>query len=122
MSTARDIANLIILRYAKWKKIEVDEKPWNHPKLKSEYIRQIQKASALLAVYPYATIVNTLQRPENRWMASLYNKKLVPEIQRVHYETDRSKKKEQIIIETQEEKPFVPVSTSKGSSKRKKLD
>jgi hypothetical protein len=105
---AKQIVNIIMPRFAKWKKRDLPDNYWKDPFFKKEYIRQIQKANSLLLVYSYADIRDALMRKENLWISSLFAKQLVQSIMDNVRNKEIEECKSQIEFTTKEEQVYQP--------------
>lgn len=104
-------------RYAKWKKIQLTDSYWLEPDIQPIYIRQIQKASSLLKVYPYDVIIEALSTDKNLWISSLFVKDIINSCQQIMKKRERLKNAESIevvITEPEEYKPKPKMNNKVG--------
>ena len=86
---AQYLAEYVNARKAKKEKCELPNRYWNLPEWKTEYIRQVTQANALLKSFSIEAIVSALNSKEFNWTYSLMTKGLIDVIQREQAKIDR---------------------------------
>lgn len=71
-SAAQFITELVMIRQAAKKGMDLPDKFWNMTEWKLEYKKQIIKANTFLKVYDAKVIIATLFNHKNQWINSLW--------------------------------------------------
>lgn len=91
ITEAQYIVELILSKWAKWKKIDISGKFWKREPFKSEWPKQSVLAARLLKIYPAAAIIRAISSPLSDRIFSLGNKSLISIIEKFVAESQISK-------------------------------
>lgn len=122
------LAEYMNRRKAKKEKKTLVEKYWNTPEWKTEYIKQIKEATALLRYFSLEAIIAALNTKEFNWAYSLKCKGLIDIIKREQLIIDRRNKLNEFVpesdaAETKEQIITLPkTSISKPVNKKSKFE
>ena len=126
VSSAQYLAEYVNARKAKKEKCELPSKYWNLPEWKTEYIRQVGQANALLKSFSIEAIISALNSKEFGWTYSLMTRGLIDVIQREEAKLLREKetieslgRPKVVVYETQE--PTECINVSKPVPKQNKF-